>query len=221
MLTPVGATPPARWVTSTSVRAMTDVTSTRTATPDLDPDRTVETERLVLRPYVATDLPAMADMHARADVARYLMWDVRDEDASRAALERHLRTRFEEDGDTLCLAGFERDGGAYVGEFLLILTSHEHRGGEVGYILHPDRHGRGYATEGARAMVRLGFERFGLHRIIGRLDGRNAASARVLEKLGMRREAYFVRNELVKGEWTDEAVYAVLADEWATDGPAA
>lgn len=195
---------------------MTDVTSPT----DLAPGLTIETERLLLRPYVATDLPAMADMHARADVARYLMWDVRDEDASRAALENHLRTRFEEEGDTLCLAAFERDGGAYVGEFLLILTSREHRGGEVGYILHPDRHGRGYATEGAGEMLRLGFERFDLHRIVGRLDGRNAASARVLEKLGMRREAYFVRNEWVKGEWTDEAVYAVLADEWPPGVPA-
>ncbi|WP_052664520.1 GNAT family N-acetyltransferase [Nitriliruptor alkaliphilus] len=190
---------------------MTDVTSP----DDLAHGLAFETERLLLRPYEVTDLPAMADMHGRADVARYLMWDVRDDDASRAALERHLRTRFEEEGDTLCLAAFERDTGDYVGEFLLILTSREHRGGEVGYILHPDRHGRGYATEGARAMVGLGFERFGLHRIIGRLDGRNVASARVLEKVGMRREAYFVRNELVKGEWTDEAVYAVLADEWS------
>ncbi|MCP2254937.1 hypothetical protein LY13_003709 [Prauserella aidingensis] len=45
----------------------------------------------------------------------------------------------------------------------------------------------------------------------GRLDGRNAASARVLEKLGMRREAHLRENEYVKGEWTDEVVYAVLA----------
>jgi RimJ/RimL family protein N-acetyltransferase len=63
-------------------------------------------------------------------------------------------------------------------------------------------------------MLRLGFEGLGLHRIIGRLDGRNRASARVLEKLGMRREAHFVENEYVKGEWTDEVVYAILDREW-------
>jgi RimJ/RimL family protein N-acetyltransferase len=55
-----------------------------------------------------------------------------------------------------------------------------------------------------------GFETFELHRIVGRLEARNAASARVLEKLGMRREAHLVEHELVKGEWQSELVYAAL-----------
>ena len=55
---------------------------------------------------------------------------------------------------------------------------------------------------------------FGFRRIIGRLDARNAASARVLERLGMRREAHFVESEFVKGQWTDEVVYAMLEREW-------
>ncbi len=54
----------------------------------------------------------------------------------------------------------------------------------------------------------------GLHRIAGRLDGRNAASAAVLRSLGMRQEAHLVENEWVKGEWTDEIVYAMLRTEW-------
>jgi RimJ/RimL family protein N-acetyltransferase len=63
-------------------------------------------------------------------------------------------------------------------------------------------------------VLRLGFEDLGLHRIFGRIDGRNTASARVLERLGMRREAHFIQNEIVKGEWTDEVVYALTEDEW-------
>ena len=54
----------------------------------------------------------------------------------------------------------------------------------------------------------------GLHRVIGRLEPRNRGSARVLEKLGMRREAHLVENEWVKGEWQSELVYAMLACEW-------
>ena len=94
------------------------------------------------------------------------------------------------------------------------MLSREHRQGEIGYILHPDYHGRGLATEAAEVMLRLGFEDLGLHRVIGRLDGRNLASARVLERLGMRREAHFVENEIVKGERTDEIVHAMLEHEW-------
>ena len=177
---------------------------------------TGSTERMLLRPYAEDDYAAFADMHGREEVARYLLWEPRDAEASRAALAKHANLTLDNDGDGITLAGFERSTGAFVGEFVLFLRSVEHRSGEVGYILHPDGQGRGLATEGARAMLQLGFEMLKLHRIIGRLDARNEASAAVLAKLGMRREAHFVKNEVVKGEWTDEVVYAVLAEEWAS-----
>jgi RimJ/RimL family protein N-acetyltransferase len=94
------------------------------------------------------------------------------------------------------------------------LTVGEHRQGEIGFILHPDHQGRGYATEAAEALLALAFEHYRLHRVAGRLEARNAASARVLEKLGMRREAHLIENEWVKGEWQSELVYALLAREW-------
>jgi RimJ/RimL family protein N-acetyltransferase len=81
-------------------------------------------------------------------------------------------------------------------------------------MFHPDYGGHGYATEAARVMLRLGFDGLGLHRIIGRIDARNTPSARVLERLGMRPEAHFLQNEMVRGEWTDEIVFAMLEDEW-------
>jgi RimJ/RimL family protein N-acetyltransferase len=53
-----------------------------------------------------------------------------------------------------------------------------------------------------------------MRRIVGRLEPRNVASARVLEKLGMRREAHLVENEWLRGEWQSELVYALLEAEW-------
>ncbi len=64
-------------------------------------------------------------------------------------------------------------------------------------------------------LLSLGFEEMKLHRIVGRCDARNTASARLLERLGMRREAHLVQNEWVKGEWTDELIFAMLDGEWA------
>ena len=87
--------------------------------------------------------------------------------------------------------------------------------GEIGFIFHPDHQGHGYATEAARALLAHAFDAYGLHRVYGRLEPRNVASARVLEKLGMRREALLIENEWVKGEWQSEAIYALLAREWA------
>ena len=177
----------------------------------------IATERLVLRPFAPGDLEALLEIHGDERVVRYLYLGVRDRATLAGVLEEKARrTRLEREGDALNLAAVLPETGALVGDVSLFWTSEAHRQGEVGYILHPAYEGRGYATECARALVTLGFEGLGLHRIVGRLDGRNAASARVLERLGMRREAHLVENELVKGVWTDELVYAVLAREWLT-----
>ena len=75
--------------------------------------------------------------------------------------------------------------------------------------------GNGYATEAARPLLDWAFGDLALHRVIGRTEARNTGSARVLEKLGMRREAHLVENEWVKGEWQSELVYAILDREWS------
>jgi RimJ/RimL family protein N-acetyltransferase len=173
-----------------------------------------ETERLVLRPYSLDDYDAFHDLHGRDDVARYLPWETRDAEASRKALDRHQTAVLEKDDDGMTLAGFDKESGRLVGEFVLFLRTVEHRGGEVGYVLHPDFWGRGLATEGARAMLEIGFDLLGMHRVIARIDARNTGSAAVLERLGMRREALLVKNEWFKGEWGDEADYALLDEEW-------
>jgi RimJ/RimL family protein N-acetyltransferase len=171
------------------------------------------TSRLSLRPYVFDDLDALYDIQSRPEVTRYLLYDVRNRDQVRGILEQRIQADGPE-RDAVDLAVVLPDTGALIGDVVLFLRSREHRQGEIGYLFHPDYGGRGYATEAARMLLRLGFEDYGLHRIIGRIDARNTASARVLERLGMRREAHFVQNEIVKGEWSDEVVYAMLEDEW-------
>ena len=175
---------------------------------------TAETERLRLRTYTDDDFDAFFDLHRREDVARYLPWHPRDEQAAREALARHQRLTVEVDDQGVTLAGFDKATERLVGDFVLIQRSVEHRRGEVGYVLHPDFAGRGLATEGARVMLDIAFEKLGLRRVIGRIDARNQASARVLTKLGLRHEAHLVQNELFKGEWTDEDDFAILHDEW-------
>ncbi|MDG4798570.1 GNAT family protein [Micromonospora sp. WMMD1082] len=179
-------------------------------------DLPIETGRLLLRPFQPSDL---ADLHAYfADPAahRYLYSEApADLDGTREVLaRRQQRTVLREQGDALQLAAVRRGTGEVVGDVVLIWTSPEHRQGEIGYLLHPEHRGHGYATEAAEAMLALAFDRLDLHRVAGRLDARNTASARVLERLGMRREAHLRENEFVKGEWTDEVIYAMLAREW-------
>lgn len=179
------------------------------------------TGRLVIRPFCAADVVAIADLYGRLEILRYLWDPERSVDDMRRLLEiRMSLTSLEQEGDRLGLALESRETGALIGDVMLSWVSKEHACGEIGFVLHPDHQRRGYATEAAAAMLNLGFGDMQFHRIIGRCDARNIASARVLEKLGMRREGHLLENEFVKGEWTDEHYYAILAREWAGENGA-
>jgi RimJ/RimL family protein N-acetyltransferase len=127
-------------------------------------------------------------------------------------------TSFDAERHAIRLAACLPESGAVIGDISLNLVSRVHRQGEIGFVIHPDHQGRGYATEACSALMRLGFAELGLHRIIGRADARNIGSARVMEHLGMRKEAYLRENEFIKDEWTDEVMYAILAAEWQARG---
>ena len=179
------------------------------------PPLPIETERLRLRVHTPADFEPLLAIQSREDVTRLLPWGPRDEEEVLESLRKKIAaTSIEADGDAFTLAIERKDSGAYAGDVTVWMNRHDFRQGEIGYVLHPDHHGRGYATEAARPLLELGFTCFGMRRVIGRTEVRNTASCRVLEKLGMRREAHFVENEWFHGEWQSEYAYAVLAAEW-------
>lgn len=185
----------------------------------LAPEYPVVTERLLLRPYEHGDVDAVHAYQSLPDQVRYVPYQARtrDEVAERVASAR-TSTVIKAEGDVLLLVVALRETGEVIGDVVLFYRSEEHRTGEIGYILNPRYAGRGYATEAARALLQLGFEGLGLHRIIARVDARNAASIAVLRRLGMRQEAYLVQNEWFKGEWSDEVDFALLEQEWRDPG---
>jgi RimJ/RimL family protein N-acetyltransferase len=175
----------------------------------------ITTDRLTLRRYRETDYDDLLKLQSNEDVARYLLYGPRTPEQVKEALAGRIAdVAMDTDGQALTLAVELTETGQHLGEVTLFVYSAEHRSGELGYVFHPESAGHGYASEAARELLRLGFEHFGWHRIIARLDARNTASSKLLERLGMRCEAHFVRNEFLKGEWTDELVYALLTEEW-------
>jgi len=170
------------------------------------------------------DLDDLVDFHSDPDVVRYVPWPVRDRDQTRVALESKLeQDRLTTEGQWLVLAIELRETKTVIGVVLLKWVSEAGRQGEIGYALHAGYQGKGLASEAAREMLRLGFEELGLHRIVAVLDDRNTASAQLLERLGMRREAHHLQAAWFKDEWCNEFVYALLKDEWLNgrSGPAA
>jgi RimJ/RimL family protein N-acetyltransferase len=173
----------------------------------LRPSYPVRSERLLLRPLAAGDADALLAYRGREDVSRYVPFEPmsRDDIIERIA-GPWARTELTDEGQSLTL-------GAQVSE-TLFWHSRAHASGELGYVFNPLLAGRGYATEAATVMLRLGFEGLGLHRIVARIDDRNQPSVRLARRLGMRQEARLVDNEFFKGEWTTEVDFAMLADEW-------
>jgi [ribosomal protein S5]-alanine N-acetyltransferase len=90
---------------------------------------------------------------------------------------------------------------------------------EIGWVLHPNYQGYGYATEAASVLLHHAFESLDAHRLIATCQPENPASYRVMEKIGMKREGHF-RKCIYRGEnvWWDEYFYAILDEEWKSNG---
>ncbi|ODT64679.1 MAG: hypothetical protein ABS75_34275 [Pelagibacterium sp. SCN 63-23] len=179
------------------------------------PDYPLTTARLRLRPFTRGDVDAVFDYRGREDVSRYLFDPpLSREECALAVQQRTGQLALVEEDDRIILAVETLADEVLVGEVSLIWRSVEARQGELGWIFHPDHHGRGYAREAAGALLDLAFHQADLHRVYARCDAGNTPSWRLMERLGMRREAHFREHALFKGEWDEEFYYAILRREW-------
>lgn len=184
----------------------------------------LRTEHLLLRPLEPSDAADLLAYRSLPEVTRYLPFEPMTAEVIAQKLATvWARREIVTEGDAVTI-GIEV-GGRIIGDVMLSFTSSVHRGGEVGWILHPRYQGLGFAAEAAHAVLHVGFDTVGLHRVVARIDARNDASLRLATRLGMRREAHLVANEWLKGEWTDEVDFAILEAEWellhTTDRPCA
>lgn len=178
----------------------------------------IETQRLALRPFTMADVDAVHAYHSLEKTARYQYWEPRSRDEVAREVTKWADggwDRQASDAEAIVFAVTLRQSGKLIGDMVLLFRDRDARQGEIGFTFNPSHGGKGYATEAARAVLATGFGHFQLHRIFGRCDARNTASWRLMERLGMRREAHFREHALFKGVWDEELYYAMLAREWA------
>ena len=177
---------------------------------------TIETERLLLRPFCGEDLELIKRLYCDERVLRYTPFDTLSAEQAEEHLDRIIRewglppaNNYE--WAVLLKATGEKLGRAH------IEIDRESDTGMIGWFLAPEYWRRGYASEMTPALIDYAFDVFRLHRVMAVCNPENAASWRTLEKCGMRREAYFrqkcpyVRQGLI--HWEDELEYAMLAAE--------
>jgi RimJ/RimL family protein N-acetyltransferase len=177
----------------------------------------VPTERLTIRPATGEDLEATWEFRRLDAVSRWVT-------QAPATLEEHLA--YCSDADRLARTLVIELDGAVIGELMLRVedawAQHEvvdrARGvhAELGWVLHPDHAGHGYATEAVRGLIGVCFEQLHLRRVTATCFADNTASWRLMERVGMRREVHSVRDALHRsGAWLDGMSYALLVDEWS------
>ncbi|MET0861060.1 MAG: GNAT family protein [Microbacterium sp.] len=176
----------------------------------------LETDRLSLRLETDADVDAIHSWQSREDVCRYLLYEPRDRETVAAKVAQDAgHTRLEKDGDYLQLAVERKSDARVIGQMYFTVDNAEYSTLEIGWVFHPDVAGQGYARESARALLALGFETMGAHRILASLTPGNTASVQLCLRLGMREEAHFREDMFIKGVWEDTGVYAMLDREWS------
>jgi len=195
-----------------------------TAPDPVDPlDRAawpLRTERLLVRRATRADAVATYGYRRLPDVGRWLpypepSWAVYEELWCDPERMRHQ----------LAVEHSPEPGGRVVGDLMVRVQDawtqrgHESRGrgaeAEVGWAFDPAVGGQGLATEAVRGLLGLCFDQLGVRRVVGICFTENEPSWRLMERLGMRREAHLVGDSF-HGErgWCDSYSYALLAEEW-------
>jgi [ribosomal protein S5]-alanine N-acetyltransferase len=177
------------------------------------PPPTLHTSRLRLRPFTPADAEVLYALQSNPRVLRY--WDSPPWQ-ERARAERFIAAcrQMEEQGTGARLAIERAAGGAFIGWCCLVQWNPDYRSATLGYCLDEGAWGQGFATESAGALLQWAFAGLDLNRVQAQTDTRNAASARVLEKLGFVREGTLREDCIVGGEVSDSWVYGLLRREW-------
>lgn len=174
----------------------------------------IETERLLLRDFVEGDWRAVHEYGSDTEVVRYLLWGPNTEEDSRDFVRRSIAIQGERPRRRFEIGIVLKEEGRLIGGCGIRENDPALREGNIGYVLNKGYWGRGIATEAARALVGFGFDTLKLHRIFATCFPENRASERVLQKCGMSLEGRLRESLLMRGEWRDSLLYAILDHEW-------
>lgn len=178
----------------------------------------LETERMLLRRFIEDDEDNLFTLNSDPAVMRFLNGG---KPLSREVIQREVLPRFLRytgpDGELGAWAAIEKASGDFLGWISLRQVEGAGPGeAELGYRLRQSAWGKGYATEGAHALIRKGFTELGIRRVVAHTMTVNCASRRVMEKVGMRLVRTFFEDwpEVIEGGEHGDVEYALSKVDW-------
>jgi RimJ/RimL family protein N-acetyltransferase len=169
--------------------------------------------RVLLRPIEESDVDRVHQLLSQEAVVRYTLFPLFTEARAQEFVRWSMAEREKEDPSQEILAIVHREEDRLVGLCGLVLKPMFEEA-EAWYLLDPAYWGQGLMSEAVRLLLDIGFSELGLHRIWATCMPENPASARVLEKAGLRREGFLKENLKIHGVWRDTFLYAILHREW-------
>ena len=176
----------------------------------------LESGRLILREIQEDDFTAIHSYASCPENVIYMQWGPNTEGQTRDFIAAAMKeTAFDNPNKDYIFAAVLKNDGRLIGGCDMHVNGIE---AALGWILHRDYWKQGYGPEMGKALLKFGFERLSLHRVIAKCDADNYGSYRVMEKIGMRREGLSIEgrpaNKLTDRLYSDELSYAILKDEW-------
>lgn len=174
----------------------------------------VAVEDLIIRRPVESDLVDFLAYRNGGRGSELQAVEPMDRAAAVRFLDRQAKLEVGAENSWVMFAIEFRPEGRVIGEVGVYVHGGVSRRGDMGWALHEDYRGRGYASKAARVLLRYAFEVENLHRVTASCASANKASLRLMERLGMRQEAHTQKSIWIGGAWHDEYTYALLKDEW-------
>ena len=168
------------------------------------------TKRIRIRPFKKTDLMDAFEIYRNENTCRYLLYEPWTLSSKEEEFHKKL-TANRLTKDTAISLACELEHKV-IGDISIWYTGMKDTV-EIGYSFNEQYSGKGYATEAIRGVVEYLFETTKVHRIQANIDARNLSSAKLCERVGMRREAHFIQDYWNKGEWTDSFIYGMLSSD--------
>ena len=174
----------------------------------------LDSARLVLRRFNGGDLAAFHAYRNDPEVARFQGWESFSLAEATDFVARQEMQEIASPGQWLQIAISLKRTGQLVGDCALKIPATDVRQATIGITLSRAFQGQGLATEALSGLLEYLFVEANLHRVQADTDPANVRAWRLLERLGMRREAHCLQSLWFKGHWADEFFYAILRQEW-------
>lgn len=173
------------------------------------------TPLLTIRPVSITDSEALFAYRAIKSINTFLSQEPKSVDDVKDFIARSSKS-FNVPGTWFQLALVEKETNTVIGDIGLhfLDTDPLNAQVEIGYTLHPNYHGKGFAFEALQAVISYLFKSLNKHRIVASVDPNNLPSIRLLKKLGFKKEGHFSKSLYFKGAWVDDVIFALLKQDW-------